>query len=274
MILSHSRFQNFLLLISSVFLTFGACDSSSSTVAQTTDASANREAARLLAAAGDGLNNGDRKQTLENCQKVIGLLPDDLRVQQRAAELLYLSGYAKESLPAFDRVIELDPSKAAQNWQRGIALATAGEFKRGAEQFKLHHDVNPDDVENSAWYFLCVAKSEGVEAAKKAVIGSRGDSRPPMMEILKMLKGEATPDQVLEAAAKSGRNEFETNNAKSFGDLYVGLYFDSMGKSEEARKYLKRSLDYDVVSYMSRTAKVYLETRFKNSEDTDSNVKP
>ena len=55
--------------------------------------------------------------------------------------------------------MELEPARTAHNWQRGIALATCGDFERAAEQFRVHHQVNPDDVENSAWYFLCVAKS-------------------------------------------------------------------------------------------------------------------
>lgn len=236
--------------------------------------SVNQEAAKLLRAAGDAQNAGDYKLVLEKCKAVVELLPKDVRVQQRAAELLYLSGNAKESVPVFDRVIELLPSRAADNWQRGIALATVGEFKRGAEQFKLHHDVNPDDVENSAWYYLCVAKSESVEAAKKTLIGSRGDRREPMMEILKMLQGRSTPEQVLEAAEKSSPVPELKVRAKFYADLYIGLYYDSIGREEDAVKFFKRSLEQGETGYMADTARVYLEHRFQKSKDSVPTAKP
>ena len=263
-----------------------ACNPSSTTVvAQQTAETAvnqdapnqgavNQEAAKLLRAAGDAQNAGDYKLVLEKCRAVVELLPNDVRVQQRAAELLYLSGNAKESVPVFDRVIELLPNKAAENWQRGIALATVGEFKRGAEQFKLHHDVNPDDVENSAWYYLCVAKSESVEAAKKTLIGSRGDRREPMMEILKMLQGRSTPEQVLEAAEKSSPVPELKVRAKFYADLYIGLYYDSIGREEDAVKFFKRSLEQGEQGYMADTARVYLEHRFQKSKDSVPTAKP
>lgn len=237
-------------------------------------AAVNQEAAKLLRAAGDAQNTGDYKLVLEKCKAVIELLPNDVRVQQRAAELMYLSGHAKESVPVFDRVIELLPNKAADNWQRGIALATVGDFKRGAEQFKLHHDVNPDDVENSAWYYLCVAKSESVEAAKKTLIGSRGDRREPMMEILKMLRGDATPEQVLKAAEKSSPVPELKVRAKFYADLYIGLYYDSIGREEDAVKFFKSSLEQGETGYMADTARVYLEHRFQKSKDSVPTAKP
>ncbi len=188
--------------------------------------------------------------------------PQSPRLLQAAAELLYLSGKSRDSVAVFDRVVELAPETAPRNWQRGIALCSVGDFGRGAEQFKTHHDVNPDDVENSAWYFLCVAKTDGIEAARKTVIPSRGDGRQPMMSILQMLKAEIEPEEVLRGAEKNSSPGRARQSALFYADLYVGLYYDSVGDVEQARKYLERSQSYGIDGYMVRTAKVYLDDRF------------
>ncbi len=184
---------------------------------------------------------------------------------QRAAEILYLSGRSADSLPLFDRVIELVPEAAASNWQRGIALCSCGKFAEGAEQFKIHHDVNPDDVENSAWYFLCIAKTKGIEAARETVIPSNGDGREPMMSILKMLQGKIEPAEVLEAAKKNTESGQARVRAQFYAALYAGLYYDSLGDEKLAVKHLKESLSYGDFGYMVDTARVYLADRFKST---------
>ena len=35
----------------------------------------------------------------------------------------------------------------------------AGRYQDCREQFESHRTVNPDDVENAAWHFLCVARA-------------------------------------------------------------------------------------------------------------------
>lgn len=199
---------------------------------------------------------------LKQIERAAEMVPDHANIQQVAAETLYRAGRVKESLPLFDRVVELVPEQASRNWQRGLALCTLEEWKEGAEQFKTHHEVNPDDVENSAWYFLCVAKLDGLEAARKTVIPSRGDGRQPMMSVLAMLKGELEPEKVMQAAIDNTIAGAERERAKFYADLYVGLYYDSLGDDAEAAKFLERSLTYDSAGYMVDTARVYLEHRF------------
>ena len=208
-----------------------------------------------------------RQQAFEKAyslaKKAAASATDSASVQQRAAEICYLAGYAEESLPLFERVVMLAPKDAPENWQRGIALATCGRFREGAEQFKSHHDVNPDDVENSAWYFLCIAKTKGIPAARKTVIPSRGDGRQPMMSILAMLKGTMRPDEVIDAATKDAPVGRAGKLAVFYAHLYVGLYHDSVGNELEARDHLRKSLGFGLDGYMAGTARVYLETRFE-----------
>jgi lipoprotein NlpI len=192
---------------------------------------------------------------------------EDGQAQQRLAQILFLSGKVEESLPLFERANALLPQLAPHNWQRGVALGCAGKWEAGAAQFKLHHDVNPDDVENSAWYFLCLAKSKGREAAEAAIIPSRGDARPPMMDVLKMLKGTIGPEEVLTAAEASTTEGRARKQAKFYGFLYVGLYYDSIGEGAKAVEALDRCLAEAEGDYMGRTALHYRTLRFPEKND-------
>ena len=95
---------------------------------------------------------------------------------------LFFEGQVAESARIFDRLVAAVPAAEPQLWQRGLALYYAGRFADGRKQFEVHRTVNPDDVENAAWHFLCVARLEGVEGARKHFIPIEGDSRVPMKE--------------------------------------------------------------------------------------------
>ena len=249
------------------FLCIALLLSLSGTPSTTTFGQSNRdEAVQLLQRANRALTAEQYTESAELAKQAAEQNKDSAAIVQQTAEILYLSGYSDESLPYFDRVIELRPEIAADNWQRGIALCTSGKFELGAAQFKQHHDVNPDDVENSAWYFLCIAKTKGLEAARKTVIPSRGDARQPMMSVLKMLKGEIEPAQVLAAAVDASIPKPSQPMAQFYADLYVGLYYESVGDAEQATKYLKRSQEHGRSGYMVRTAKVYLDARFPDAK--------
>jgi len=88
----------------------------------------------------------------------------------------FFAAKPKESVAAFDKLIALEPGAKPQLWQRGLSLYYAGDFKGGRDQFEAHQTVNGNDVENAAWHFLCIAKGEGVEAARKVFIPIEGDT--------------------------------------------------------------------------------------------------
>jgi hypothetical protein len=80
----------------------------------------------------------------------------------------FRSGRVAESAAGFDKVAKLAPDYAPQLWQRGIALYYAGRYRDCRAQFESHRTVNPDDVENAAWHFLCVARAETPAKVKAA----------------------------------------------------------------------------------------------------------
>ena len=161
----------------------------------------------------------------------------------------FLAGRVKESVVGFDRVALLAPQAAPQLWQRGIALYYVGRYDDCRKQFESHRTVNPNDVENPAWHFLCVAHAESPQKARAALLPVGPDQRSPMREVYEMFKGTMTPDAVL-AAGRSGSGRF-------FAELYVGLYYEAIGNNAMALPHLKAAASDQFASaggYMHRVA--------------------
>lgn len=166
----------------------------------------------------------------------------------------------KESVAAFDKLIELVPESKPQLWQRGLSLYYTGDYKAGREQFEVHQTVNPADVENAAWHFICVARAENVDAARKALIPIRGDSRIPMKEVHDLFAGTGNAEAVLKAA-ESGEGE-DLRNHRCYAHLYLGLYFEALGDEAKAKEHmLKAAKDYAMDSYMGTCAQVHVKVR-------------
>ena len=160
-----------------------------------------------------------------------------------------------ESAAGFDKVAQLVPSMAPQLWQRGIVLYYAGRYKDCRGQFESHRTVNPNDVENAAWHFLCVARAESPEEAKKALLPVGPDPRVPMRQIYEMFQGRRRPDEVIAAAGTTAESQFYTH-------LYVGLYAEAVGNKRLASEHITAAAADRFAAaggYMHRVAKVHLE---------------
>ena len=161
-----------------------------------------------------------------------------------------------ESVAGFDRVAKMVPGEAPELWQRGIALYYANRFKDCRTQFESHRTVNPADVENAAWHFLCVARSETPERARAALLPVGPDDREPMREIYRMFQGTMTTDSVLVAGNTSPRARF-------YAALYVGLYLEAIGEGR-ARFYITQAASDEFAGaggYMHRVAQVHARVR-------------
>lgn len=173
---------------------------------------------------------------------------------------LYFAAKPKESVDAFDRLIKLQPDAKPSLWQRGLALYHADKFKEGREQFEVHQTVNPNDVENAAWHFICVAKADGVEEARKHLIPIKGDSRVPMKEVHDLFAGKGSVEAVMKAAEAG--DESERRNQLCYAHLYLGLYFEAIGDTAKAKDHmLKAAVDYKMDHYMGKSAQVHVKLR-------------
>jgi len=128
----------------------------------------------------------------------------------------FRAGRIEQSLAGFDRVATMSPADAPYLWQRGIAQYYAGRFRECRDMFISHRTVNPDDVENAVWHFLCVARAETPDAARKQLLPVGPDARVPMREVYQLFQGRMTTAQVMKAAGTDPSAQF-------FARLYVRL---------------------------------------------------
>lgn len=180
--------------------------------------------------------------------------PDSATLYRQAQED-FRSGRVKESTAAFDQLAQLVPDGAPMLWQRGIALYYMDRFNDCRLQFESHRTVNPDDVENAAWHYLCVARASTAAKAKAALLPVGPDPRVPMREIYKLYKGDFKPSDVLAAAGTRTESLFSAH-------LYIGLWHEAQGAREEARKHITIAAEprfADAGGYMHDVALVHLK---------------
>lgn len=163
-------------------------------------------------------------------------------------------GRVAESATGFDNLISLRPDLAPQLWQRGIALYYAGRYKDCRAQFELHRTVNPNDVENAVWHFLCVARQESPDKAKSALLPVGPDSRVPMRQVYDMFRGVRRPEEILTAGGAEASGQF-------YAQLYVGLYYEALGNKPKALEHITAAAAERFAAdggYMHTVAKVHL----------------
>jgi lipoprotein NlpI len=163
-------------------------------------------------------------------------------------------GRVKESAAGFDNLVRLVPDSAPQLWQRGIALYYAGRYRDCRAQFESHRTVNPNDVENAAWHFLCVARAESSEKARSALLPVGPDPRAPMREIYEMFRGTRRPEDVLAVAGTQPSAQF-------YAHLYLGLYYEALNNKALALEHITAAAAdrfASVGGYMHTVARVHL----------------
>jgi lipoprotein NlpI len=203
------------------------------------------------------LKQGRADVALAELDRAMEKVPNNPQMHLIRGSLLFRSGKVEESLVDFDKCIELDPRMKPYLWQRGISLYYAGKYQDGVDQFVVHREVNPNDVENAFWHFLCAAKLDGVEAAQKAILLSGSDRRIPMMQVQELIQGKTTPEAVIEAAENTRKNIRGPDYDRFYGYLYVGLYYDVLGNEELAKKWIEKCVELKVDGYMGDVAKVH-----------------
>jgi lipoprotein NlpI len=164
-------------------------------------------------------------------------------------------GRFAESAATFDAVAKAVPEQAPQLWQRGIALYYAKRYGDCRRQFESHRTVNPDDVENAAWHFLCVAREQSPEKARAALLPVGPDERVPMREVYQMFGGTLTAEHVLKAAGSRPAGQF-------YAHLYIALYSEAHGRHALALTHIKEAASDRYASaggYMHMVATVHLK---------------
>jgi lipoprotein NlpI len=191
---------------------------------------------------------------------VLELDPKAVAAHDRRGDAYLKSGKFKEAIADFDKYLEARPKFAPDHWRRGIALYYAGRFKDGADQFDLHRKVNPEDVENSAWHYLCNARANNPKKARAEIIPVTKDSRVPMKQVLELFEGKLKPQDVIEAAEKAKLEGEDLKEARFYANLYVALYYESEGDVKKCLEHMTAAVEkYKIGHYMWDVADVHLK---------------
>lgn len=160
-----------------------------------------------------------------------------------------------ESIRDFDTAERLDPSINPYLWQRGLSYYYAERFEEGAKQFEVDLTVNSQDVEETVWRYLCIARFQGVTEARNSLLEVRNDPRIVMQRVYDLYAENCTAEDVLIAGESEGRR------GNFYSHLYLGLYYEAEGEVERSQEYIVKAVDYKLDDYMWDLACVHQKLR-------------
>jgi len=200
------------------------------------------------------------EQAIKDYDKAVEVEPKlDVAVNQRGGAR-FKSADIKGSLEDFEAFIKAHPSAYDDHWRYGISLYYAGRFEEGAKQFKAGEKAFGNDAENAFFHYICTARKEGVEKARKILLKIGPDSRVPMMKIYDMISGKAKPDEVIETAEKAKLDKEDKNEALFYAHLYVGLNYEAEGNAKKCEEHLRTAVEKHKIShYMWDVGNVHLK---------------
>jgi lipoprotein NlpI len=206
-------------------------------------------------------------------ERSIRLLTQAIEQKEAPATCWYLrgrenfrAGHVEESVTDFDKYVERAPRAESGLWERGISYYYAGQFAKGAKQFEDYQKFHDQDVENSAWRYLCVARESGVEKARATLLTITSDPRVPMMQIYGLYQGKLKPDDVLAFALKDPPNRELENQRLFYAHLYIGLWYEVSGEPQEAKKHILEAEKHKIAHYMWDVAHVHAGRLRKKGE--------
>jgi lipoprotein NlpI len=199
-------------------------------------------------------------EAIKDYEKVLELDPKFVAaINQRGGERFKM-GDVKGSIEDFEAYIKIKPEAYDDHWRYGISLYYAGRFADGAKQFKAGEKAFGNDVENAFFHYLCNARSDGFEKARKNILKVGNDNRVTMMKTYELIQGKAKPEDVLATVDKAKIDGEEKNEALFYAHLYVGLNYEAEGNEKKCREHLTTAVEKHKIShYMWDVANVHLK---------------
>jgi len=196
-------------------------------------------------------------EAIQDFGKAIELNPQTAEAYDRRGSEHFKLGHIQESLKDFDKFLELRPAAKPGHWKRGISLYYAGRFEDGRKQFEGYQTVDSNDVENAVWRFLCMARQSGIDKARSDMLKIGKDPRVPLMQVYALYRGQAKPEDVLDAVRQGQPNESELKLRTFYAHLYLGLYAEVTGDKKRALEHLQAAQNLPIGGYMSDVAHVH-----------------
>jgi tetratricopeptide (TPR) repeat protein len=193
---------------------------------------------------------------LQHWQNTINIQPNNVNAYVHRGMVYFKLGKIAESIQDFDHAEKLDIQITPYLWQRGLSYYYAERFAEGAKQFEIDLTVNGQDVEETVWRYLCIARLSGAIEARNSLLPVKNDPRKIMEVIYNLYAGNCTKDDVLNVGKLTGLK------GKFYSHLYLGLYYEAENKLELAQKYIVKAADeYKIDDYMWYLAVVHKQLR-------------
>lgn len=200
--------------------------------------------------------NNSLDAQLRRWNDTIRLQPNNPHGYIRRGMVYFQLGNIEESIQDFDQAEKIDYRITPYLWQRGLSYYYAERFAEGAKQFEIDLTVNAQDVEETVWRYLCIARLSGVTEARNTLLPVRNDPRKIMRSVYDLFAGNCTVDDVL----KVGESEGKKGNF--YSHLYLGLYYEAENNFDLAKSYIvKAADDYQIDDYMWYLAVVHKNLR-------------
>jgi lipoprotein NlpI len=204
----------------------------------------------LLQQATQASQRGEHETAIARLSDVIKGNPQTAIAWYLRGREYFRTGKIAESIADFDKYVQLEPQAENKQWERGISYYYAGDFVKGAKQFEDYQKFHDQDVENSVWRYLCIARASGVEKARATLLPISSDPRVPMMQIYGLYQGKLKPVDVLAAANASPPNRDVHNRRLFYAHLYIGLWHEAAGEADEAKKHILEAEKHKIAHYM------------------------
>src|SRR5262245_34096544 len=201
---------------------------------------------------------GKYAEAVEAYSKSLDLNPANGMTWHLRGCCLFKAGKIAASIADFDKYIELNPKAKVSHWQRGISYYYAGRWDDGIAQFEGYQSYDSNDVENAVWRFMCMARKDGLDKARKEILKIGDDKRVPMRQVYDLYAGKLKPDDVLAAAKADEPGKELLNRQLFYAHLYVGIYHELEGNKKLALEHLQKAAeDHRIGHYMWDVARVH-----------------
>ena len=192
--------------------------------------------------------------------------PKNPEVQDGMGLSLLMQSRFDESLPYFDKALDLAPHNASYRNNRGVALMELGKYKEAAADFSAaEQSVNADDrLSATINQGRLLLRQKDYAAAEQQFTNAL--ARDP--QSFAAMFGRASARESagdLEGAAEDYLAAIKMNPSSAEANLRLGLCLVTLKQTDLGRRYLQRAVDLDPMGATGAKARVLLEESKKPS---------
>ncbi|AFZ56336.1 tetratricopeptide repeat protein [Anabaena sp. PCC 7938] len=148
--------------------------------------------------------NNSLESQLQRWNEIIHSQPNNPNAYIQRGMFYFKLGKTEESIQDFDTAEKLDSKITLYLWQRGLSYYYVERFADGAKQFEINLTVNAQDVEETVWRYLCIARYLGLSEARNSLLTVKNDPKKIMQSVYDFFAGNCTPDDVLNVGKLQG----------------------------------------------------------------------